>query len=772
MKLSDAIKQLRKGYNLTNFQQAELLENLSNNNGGGDPTDSISVLDIGLNIDDIDIKWEDLQKVDIIKIGGEGISTILIKALGDEDSVSFYGQSDDTSFAKFTFRNVDGKAEMYEATFGSYREISSVIEGVGDTEIALSTRGANNYLHTKADLVNGLVPAAQLPSYVDDVVDFNGFTPNIVDVAKEDAILSYSANTRWVCTATVEPFKSKYNQKILYVNANTSKEDWTIVDPEKDKIYINIGADGDAVNGDTFRWSGTAWVNLNQNLKERLTTVEKKLIVLNLGTVADVNDLSAIDQSILNDLNIFFTSNIYTFSQATFIFKSVSGIYNRLNIQSIKYQDKEVSFILPNGQVDTYKLTGTASDNYTFAKISSTGIVVTLDESELNKTYTDESFKAKLESATKLIVKFSNDGIKEFHRGSVSGSMINYINTNSTAGAQVISFNVTNGKLSGMFYSSFAPGALFYWDYTSAGGSLSKPELNSWLADASSTHIVVVPDTQLGKVVTDESLKAKLENAGLFIISRSNNYQIILKSVGYVVNNIHSFVGANTSTSFQQVNYNILTGELSSLINMSNTAYSEYHNIGGPITEAAFNDWYSKAPSSTLFIARSDIGVELEESEDALIKGSSIVVILDPDGTKSPVPCLRTSTKNDNYIWYGWLNASTVERLSYDATTRQFAIVNMQIGKDSLDNRIMNLPYSQLGTTVNSVTGQEIKRSSAIVLTTTDANDQYNNVMFTRASTSATEIKFVNPTITGSSYDRVEYITYNPETGSLSSINV
>lgn len=660
MKLSDAIKQLKKGYNLTNFQQAELLENLSNNNGGGDPTDSISVLDLGLNIDDIDIKWEDLQKVDIIKVGEEGASMILIKALGNENSLSFYGQFDDTSFAKFTFRNVDGKAKIYESTFGSYRKISSFINGIGDTEIALSTYGANTLLKRKADLVNGLVPAAQLPSYVDDVVDFNGFTPNIVDVAKEDAILNYPANTRWVCTATVEPFKSKYNQKILYVNANTSKEDWTIVDPEKDKIYINIGADGDAVNGDTFRWSGTAWVNLNQNLKERLTTVEKKLIVLNLGTVADVNDLSAIDQSILNDLNIFFTSNIYTFSQATFIFKSVSGIYNRLNIQSIKYQDKEISFILPNGQVDTYKLEGTASTNYTFTKISSTGIVVTLDESELNKTYTDEAFKAKLESAAKLIVEFPNAGIKEFPRGSVSGDVINYINTNSTTGAQIISFNKANGKLTGVTYSSFAPNALFYGEYSSAGGTLTKTELNKWMAD------------------------------------------------------------------------------------MTNR---------------------------TLFISRSDINVELSANENGSIKSSSIIVILDPDGTKSPVPCFRTSTENNNYIWYGWLNASTVERLSYDDSTRKFAITNMQIGKDSLDSRIMNLPYSQLGTTVSSVAGKEIKRSSAIVLTTTDANDQYNNVMFTRASTSATEIKFVNPTITGSSYG-VEYITFNPETNSLSSINV
>lgn len=479
MKLSDAIKQLRKGYNLTNFQQAELLESLSNNNSGGDSTDSVSVLDIGPDYDN-DFKWEDLQKVDALRVVGEGASIMLIKALGDKNILSFYGQVNDTSFIKFTFSNVDGKAKLHEPIFDNFRKIDDTIHGVGDSDTALSTYGANNLLKRKADLVNGLVPAAQLPSYVDDVVDLNGFTPNIIDVAEEDAILNYPANTKWVCTATVEPFKSKYNKKILHVNANTSKEDWTIVDPEKDKIYIIIGADGNAVNGDTFRWSGTTWINLNQNL---------------------------------------------------------------------------------NNKIDA-------------------------------------------------------------------------LNNN----------------------------ALFYGEYSSAGGTLTKTELNKWMAD------------------------------------------------------------------------------------MTNR---------------------------TLFISRSDINVELSANENGSIKSSSIIVILDPDGTKSPLPCFRTSTENDNYIWYGWLNSSTVERLSYDASTRKFTIANIQIGKDSLGgySRIMNLPYSQLGTTVSSVDGQGIKRSSAIILTTTDTNSRYSNVMFTRASTSATEIKFVNPTISEGSYT-IEYITYNPETRSLSSINV
>lgn len=652
MKLSDAIKQLRKGYNLTNFQQAELLESLSNNNGGEDPTDSINVLDLGLNIDDIDIKWEDLQKVDVIRIGEEGASIILIKIPGDETILTFYGQVDDTSFAKLTFSNVDGKAKIYEDTFGSYREIANIIVGVGDTETALSTFGANTLLKRKADLVNGLVPAAQLPSYVDDVLNFNGSTIDIISDSTESSILEYNKNTIWIGNSSVEPYRSKYYQKLIYVNANTSKEDWVIKDPEEGKIYVNIGPDGESTTGDTYRWSGKAWINLNQNLNNKINALNDNVKEINLGDNVNIYDLESLpsdkvlaiwDVIITGATHIEFTYNTY-----------------RIASQRIDYVNKAFSLILPNGQIDNYIIAGTHPDSLYLIKSSSSGRVVLLKESNLNKIYTNHDTVADLMNAAKLIVEFPNAGIKEFPRGSVSGDVISYINTNSTTGAQVISFNKANGKLTGMTYSVFAPSALIYGEYSSAGGTLTKTELNKWMVD------------------------------------------------------------------------------------MSNR---------------------------TLFISRSDIGIELSANENGSIKSSSIIVILDTDGTKSPVPCFRTSTENNNYIWYGWLNASTVERLSYDASTRKFTIANMQIGKDSLDSRIMNLPYSQLGTTVSSVAGQEIKRSSAIVLTTTDANAQYNNVMFTRASTSATEIKFVNPTITGSSYG-VEYITYNPETRSLSSINV
>ena len=763
MTIKDAIKQLEKGYNLTNFQVAELLKDYESNSGGN--TDTVSVYKIS--VDDTSFSWSKLTQSDAIQFNqGEELGTItMFKGMNEgTGEVAFYAQITQESGIIMTFVKEEGDIAVVKTTdFFAYQKLADIIDGTGDSYVGLSTRGAKNYLVRKADLVNGLVPAEQLPSYVDDVVNFNGSTIDIISENTENSILEYGQNTVWIGNSSVEPYRSKYYQKLIYVNANTSKEDWVIKDPEEGKIYVNIGPNGESTTGDTYRWSGKAWVNLNQNLNAKIDALNATVKEINLGNNVNIYDLESLpSDKVLAIWDVIVTGATH-----------IEFTYNicRIASQRIDYVNKAFSLILPNGQIDNYIFSGSHPDNLHLIKSSSSGRVVLLKESNLNKTYTNQNHLDDLTNAAKLIVEFPNAGIKEFHRGSVSGDVINYINTNSTSGAQVITFNSDNGKLSGMTYSTFAPNALFYGDYTSAGGSLSKPELNSWLADASSTHIVVVPDTQLGKVVTDSSLKAKLDNAGLLVISRSNDYQIILKSVGYLVNNIHSFVGANTNISFQQVNYNIQTGKLSSLINMSNTAYSEYLNVGGTVPEVTFNNWYTLSPSSTLYIDRSNIGVTLEESKDALIKGSSTIIVRDISGSKSSVSFLRTSTENNNYIWYGWLNASTVERLSYDDSTRKFAITNMQIGKDSLDSRIMNLPYSQLGTTVSSVAGQGIKRSSAIVLTTTDANNQYNNVMFTRASTSATEIKFVNPTITGNSYG-VEYITYNPETRSLSSINV
>lgn len=888
MTIKDAIKQLEKGYNLTNFQVAELLKDYESNSGGN--TDTVSVYKIS--VDDISFSWSKLIQFDAIQLDlGEEVGNItMFKGMNEgTGEVAFYAQISQEAQIIITFVKEEGDIAVVKTVdLFNYQKLADIIDGAGDSYTGLSTRGAKNYLVRKADLVNGLVPAEQLPSYVDDVVNFNGSTIDIISEDTENSILEYGQNTIWIGNSSVEPYRSKYYQKLIYVNANTSKEDWVIKDPEEGKIYVNIGPNGESTTGDTYRWSGKAWVNLNQNLNAKIDALNATVKEVNLGDAIDIYNLESLPHTTVLAIWDALASDA---SHIEFTYSAPNHSRFKIITQSINYTDKTISLILPNGQVDTYVMSGVHPDNLSLVKQSSTGRVVTLKEKDLNRTYLGSSIRVDIINASKLVVETSSAGIKEFIRGAVSGEVINFLNINSDVGAQLITYNTSNGKLSSMVYKSYASSALFYGDYKSAGGSLSKSELNTFLADASNLKVATIPDNLLGTTITDTNLKSKLIDAGILIITRSNDYQIILKSSGYTVNEVHSFVGADTPTTFRQINYNIRTGKISSLINMNNTAYSEYLNTGGLLSESVFNEWYKQAPSESVYVVesskiggtaltddeitrlktssklvvvrldgsnptvlfpvgnnnwadnttkswiglynsslfvvvkfdptsktlnymntqeiqdskggyrnyvaaggskpiefynqqilglvnigclgalRSSINVELPEYYNELVKGVSLVTIVDNTTGKAPVSYLRTSTANDAYIWYGWLNASTVERLSYDTSTRKFTLTNMLIGKDSLDSRIMNLSYSQLGTTVNDVTGQEIKSSSAIVLTTPDVNESYNRVMFTRSSTSATEIKFVNPTISGNSYT-VEYITYNPQTNELSTINV
>lgn len=80
---------------------------------------------------------------------------------------------------------------------------------------------------TKADLVGGKVPASQLPSYVDDVIEGE------------------------------------------YIDSTTFKVDGVVITPESGKIYVDIVNLG----GKTYRWSGSAFVLLSETTTKILSTI-------------------------------------------------------------------------------------------------------------------------------------------------------------------------------------------------------------------------------------------------------------------------------------------------------------------------------------------------------------------------------------------------------------------------------------------------------------------------------------------------------------------
>ena len=136
-------------------------------------------------------------------------------------------------------------------------------------------------LEKKADLIGGKVPAEQLPSYVDDVIDIATFVTK-TELVNNIGEANYTNKNFIVNSPTSDPL---YN-KIVITNANTSQNDWEIIDPEDGKIYINES------NNHSYRWSGNSFVDLDKNFNDRLGVIENKLSIITLSGLTNNYDLS------------------------------------------------------------------------------------------------------------------------------------------------------------------------------------------------------------------------------------------------------------------------------------------------------------------------------------------------------------------------------------------------------------------------------------------------------------------------------------------------
>lgn len=95
------------------------------------------------------------------------------------------------------------------------------------------------------------VDSKYLPSYVDDVMEFNG-TINFTNVNDVVGLGQYK-NKTYVTTSTTV---ASYANKIIKFGANTKVGDWIVEDLVADKIYVDV------TNNKTYRWSGTNLVEI------------------------------------------------------------------------------------------------------------------------------------------------------------------------------------------------------------------------------------------------------------------------------------------------------------------------------------------------------------------------------------------------------------------------------------------------------------------------------------------------------------------------------
>lgn len=148
-------------------------------------------------------------------------------------------------------------------------------ESIGDTDYVTEEEFIEA-LKNKADLVGGKVPAEELPSYVDDIIEFNNIQVADAEISSIIGNDLYKNQIRFVNNSTTLTDRigseGKYPNMFVNFGENTSEDDWTTFEPEQGKIYINT------TNNHSYRWSGSYLIDLDQSWSQGIKDLQENTI--------------------------------------------------------------------------------------------------------------------------------------------------------------------------------------------------------------------------------------------------------------------------------------------------------------------------------------------------------------------------------------------------------------------------------------------------------------------------------------------------------------
>lgn len=443
-------------------------------------------------------------------------------------------------------------------------------ESIGDTD-SVTEEEFIEALKNKADLVSGKVPAEQLPSYVDDIINFWDITTGISSISTIINNVNYT-NRMWFITKSTNSgsIGVKYPKKFIDFGANTSEDDWTIIEPEEGKIYIKIGSGNDSNH--SFRWSGSDLIDLDKNWSDRINTLELKTLTSNLGTITNPLDLSE------STSTLSFTQLYNYLSQ-----RNKSSLINLLwyyngtaySSPIIDVDPVERSFRIYNqGYLQTYKVLK-EDNNYSLVKVKEFPDFVYLDYSTVNSVLDDNTIE-QIRNAPIVLVnsnpsmpnikyiynaKLKANTYLQFIRVSDSGESENVIVYHELS----INTNTKRWTIATKRYT-FPYGAYTSFGFTGKSSSAVNQEV-ARLVNMNSYNIT---SSDLNKVHSGDKLE-NIKNATFLILDEGSGKTKIFAR-GY--------------SSDTTVYYNCITNSAS----MSYILLRMPSNLLGPIENAQFDD--------------------------------------------------------------------------------------------------------------------------------------------------------------------------------------
>lgn len=656
---------------------------------------------------------------------------------------------------------------------------------------------AASSIDSKADLVGGKVPAEQLPSYVDDVINFWDITTGVSSISTIINNVNYT-NRMWFITKSTSSgsIGAKYPNKFIDFGTNTSEDDWIIVEPEEGKIYIKIGSGNDSNH--SFRWSGSDLIDLDKNWSDRINTLELKTLTSNLGTITNPLDLSeSTSTSSFTQLYRYLSQR----NKSSLI--NLLWYYNGAAYSSpiIDVDPIERTFAIYNqGYLQTYKVLK-EDDNYSLVKVKEFSDFVYLDYSTVGSVLDDNTIE-RIRNASIVLVnndpsipninyvytaKLKTKTYLQFIRVSDLGESENVIVYHELS----INTNTKQWTIATKKYT------LSYGAYSQFGFTgKSSAAVNQEVARLVNMNSYYITSSDLNKVHSGDKLE-NIKNATFLILDEgSGKTKIFVR--GYTSTEVIYYNCISNSASVNSILLRMPSNLLSSVesAQFDDIFYSNYAVKGGTKANknAMYKELIAQLTENTYVIDSSKLNTVLTNEEDtAILNATTVIVSNYPNNVPmvfirgydqtSQISFLSTSESVDGSAVFNKLKyiknskiasivASVVNPYQWYAT--HGGTIKDQSNFESINAFLYNRTYiidkALLNTAITDTSIQDsIKRANILVVE--DSTDSSYKVHI-RGFIASNEIYFFNMQNVNSNIISATKVSFNTTTNLLNSNNI
>jgi hypothetical protein len=533
-------------------------------------------------------------------------------------------------------------------------------------------------INNKADLVDGKVPAEQLPSYVDDVINFWDITTGVSSISTIINNVNYT-NRMWFITKSTSSgsIGAKYPNKFIDFGANTSEEDWTIIEPEEGKIYIKIGSGNDSNH--SFRWSGINLIDLDKNWSDKINNLEAKTLTVYLSDIQNPLDLSTLpDTSILSMVYIYLNQRVrYLLINLRWRYKSADYSSPIIDVDPV-----ERSFRIYNqGYLQTYKVLK-EDNNYSLVKVKEFPDFVYLDYSTLGAILDDETIE-QIKKASMILV---NDDANNPNNKSIyvvkskTNTYLQFIKVDAIDDSdqkivyKELSVNTSTKK----WVINTKNYTLPYGAYTSFGFTgKSSSAVNQEVARLVNMNSCNITSSDLNKVHSGDKLE-NIKNATFLILDEgSGKTKIFVR--GYTSTGVIYYNCISNSGSVNSILLRMPSNTLSSIetTQFDDVFYSYYSAKGGTKAnkDAMYKELIAQLTENTYIIDSSKLNTVLTDTEANNILNASTLIVTNAIVEGNVLVFARGSSSSGNLSFCAISNATngrlTLNKIIYYGSTKK-----------------------------------------------------------------------------------------------------